>query len=121
MAKIAAFPHRAIPHTTPAIEEAIAAKEDLRGAKQAKRAHAAAPVPMKGIGPEVETISSLDLRVRIRNMLGRSFEPHEIEWLKRWYPQGAPEDQVYEIFKRLAAQLQPSSEIDPAAAGAGEE
>jgi transposase InsO family protein len=99
VAKIAAFPHRQIPHTTPGIEAATEAADALQDAKNHKKKVVRQPV--KIFEPDVPVISSQILRIRICRILHRAITPDEFLRLERKYSQGVSEDQVAAIARNL--------------------
>jgi hypothetical protein len=101
VAKIAAFPHRQIPHSTPGIAAATEAAEALQEAKAEKKKIVRQPI--KAVEPDVPMLSATQMRMRIVKMLCRGIKPHENDFLIKWYPEGVREDQVSNIVKQLTA------------------
>ena len=101
VAKVAAFPHRQIPHSTPGIEAAIEGAEALQEAKTEKKK--VARQPAKVFEPDVPMLSATQMKIRIVKMLGRAFKDKELDFLHERYPQGAHEDQIDNIIKQLTA------------------
>ncbi|GEM_PF-6597797 len=99
VAKIAAFPHRQIPHSTPGIEAATEAAEALQEAKAEKKKVARQPV--KAVEPDAPVISLTSLKMRICRILHRAITPDEALRLERKYSQGVSEDQVAAIARNL--------------------
>jgi transposase InsO family protein len=109
VAKVAAFPHRQIPHSTPGIEAAIEGAEALQEAKAEKKKVERQPV--KVLEPDVPAISLTSLKMRICRVLNRPITADEALRLERKYSQGVREDQVETIARQLDA-IQLVSEPD---------
>lgn len=106
VANIAAFPHRSIAHTTSGIEMANEAAIALQESKkQPQRKSTQAQARTNEI--DVEVISLTSLRIRLYRTMGRALGDHELRCLERWFPNGAPEDQVGAIAQRLTAPTGP--------------
>ncbi len=121
MAKIADFPSRTVTHVTRSVETAIEASDGLRESKVQKRKTSQRST--NGIELDIPHLTKIEMRIRIRYALGRAFEPHEINWLNQWHPNGAREDQISKITEQLRSSQnmrEPDGVMRPAASGAKE-